>query len=256
MGLVLSEETRFLLRTLWHNPEQAIASAADQSRLLNVMSVNSKLGGTEPIRDALDLDPDMILIQESPEISVLREMLPDGWECSAWEDCAVVVKGRVYADEQPGHLKDKIHVVQVRPSRIGRPLTAMSVHMVLPPVWNEVWGKEQWKSARRLRTVRAETIEWVLDQRDRYGEDQPIVIGGDFNVPAGHWLIDPLISNGLSDAFYEVGYGWPNTIPASFPLERIDFIWTCSRITPLSARILYTPHSDHRMVRAQLRIQE
>lgn len=255
IGLALTEEPWFVLRGLWHDPRQAVSSAAERGDLLRVVSLNCGGGNELAIDDALALAPDIILLQESPGSYLFERTLPDGWEHAGQIDSAVLVRGTLYPDELPRWLAHEMHVVRAVPSRLGRPLTAISTHIVQPELRTDIWRPEVWRHARSLRESRMAAIQHILQQRDRYGSDLPVVVGGDFNTPAGDPLLEPLLANGLTDAFRAAGHGWPNTITSDYPMERIDFIFTGRGFKPLDAFVAVTPHSDHRMVVADLALE-
>jgi hypothetical protein len=253
-GLLLSEEPRFVLRGLWHDRTPVVAAAADSGELLRVISLNCGGGSERAIEHALSLDPDIVLLQESPGGVSLDAMLPEGWDRAGWGDCAVLVRGDAFADEHSRSLAHEMYVVRAVPERVGRLVTVISTHLVQPSLRGDLWRREVWREARVLRLSRMSTIEHLLAQRDRYG-DLPVIIGGDFNTREGDPLLRPLEAAGLTDAFRAAGHGWPNTITSDFPVERIDFIWVDERFEPLSARVVVTPHSDHRMVVAELALR-
>ena len=254
-GLLLNEEPWFVLRGLWHDSAQTVEAAGESGDLLQVVTLNTGGGNNEAIRDALALEPDIILLQESPGVGDLERVTPKGWEHAGWSDAAVLVRGNLHASEHTKYLAHEMYVVRAVPERLGRPLTVISTHLVLPSLCTDVWRPKVWRDARRLSQSRGETIQHLLKQRDRYGDDLPVLIGGDFNTGAGNWLLEPLPANGLRDVFGAAGRGWPNTFSDEFPMERIDFIWADSHFRPLDARVVVTSHSDHRMVMAELLVQ-
>jgi endonuclease/exonuclease/phosphatase (EEP) superfamily protein YafD len=146
--------------------------------------------------------------------------------------------------------------VRAVPVRLGRPITVISTHLVLPSLRTDIWRPEVWRKAAEIRGARMRIVEELLVQRDRYGDDLPVIVGGDFNTRAGDSLLQPLIANGMTDVFDAVGHGWPNTMTAEFPIARIDFIWVGEQVEPLNAQVATTPHSDHRMVVAEVAVRQ
>lgn len=254
-GLLLNEEPWFVLRDAWHDPAAAVSATEDRGNLLQVVTVNCGAGDSRALEDALTLRPDIILLQESPGTSAIESVAPDGWQHAGWGDCAVMVRGSLHATEHSKYLAHEMYVVRATPERLGRPLTVISTHLVLPSLRTDIWRPEVWRKARMLQQSRREAIQHILDQRDRYGKDLPVIVGGDFNTGAGNWLLEPLLANGLTDVFGAAGHGWPNTITSDYPMERIDFIWADEHFEPLDARVVVTPHSDHRMVQAAVAVR-
>ncbi len=249
-ALLLCEEPRYLLRPLWHDPSREVSAAAERHELLRVVTLNCGSGSEAAVHDALGLDPDILLLQEIPGSFALDRMLPEGWQQAGWGDCAVLVRGEVYADEHSRYLAHEMHVVRAVPAGLAEPtpITVISTHLVQPSLRTNILRPGVWRNAVSLRESRVRTIENLLHERDRYGDDLPVIIGGDFNAGDLDSLLPPLAANGLTDAFGAVGTGWPNTITAGFPIERIDYVWVDERFEPLDGRVIFTPNSDHRMV--------
>jgi hypothetical protein len=248
VGLLLSEEPLYLLRPLWHDPQAEMAAARERGDLFRVVSLNCGGGDGQAVVDALEHDPDILLLQETPGGFLLERVLPPGWEYAGWLDPAVAVKGRVEAEELPRWLAHQLYVVRAIPDRLGRPVAALSTRFVHPSLQLDIWSPRTWRDARRIADDRVDAMRLVVEQRGRYGSELPAIVGGDFNTPAGNWLLEPLAANGLTDAFRAVGVGWPNTIASDFAFERIDFIYVSEAIKPLRASTAVTEHSDHRMV--------
>ncbi|MFW5866403.1 MAG: endonuclease/exonuclease/phosphatase family protein [Armatimonadota bacterium] len=246
-GLLLNEEPWFVIRDAWWDRGAAITRAADERRLVSVVTVNCGGGDPGAVEDALALRPDIILVQESPGAMALERLMPAGWEFAGRGDCAVLVRGSLYATEHPNYLAHEMRVVRAVPERLGRPLTVISTHLVQPSLRTDIWRPEVWRRAAMLRQSRMAAVRHLLEQRDRYGR-LPVIIGGDFNAGHHDSLLLPLLASGLTDAFAEAGEGWPNTITADYPMERIDYVWIDDHFEALSGSVEYTPHSDHRMV--------
>ncbi len=255
LGLLLSEEPLYIARSLWHDPVPDVRQAAADGRRVRVISVNCGGGDVGAVEDALAHTPDIILLQEMPAYAELDEVLPPDWSRSGRRDCSVLVKGSLIATPHPKWLAHQLQAVLAIPLRTGRPIAVISTHLVQPSLRADIWRPSIWRKARRLREARGEAIAEALEQRARYGDNVPAIIGGDFNTRAGDSLLQPLARAGMTDAFRAVGTGWPNTFTARFPLERIDFIWADDRFEPLRAVVAVSGHSDHRMVVADLAVK-
>ncbi|HCA48240.1 MAG TPA: hypothetical protein DEP45_13075 [Armatimonadetes bacterium] len=254
-ALLVCEEPRFMLKS----PADAapVQAAAQRGKLLRVISLNCGGGNTLAVQEAFALDPDVILLQESPGTAILSGILPEGWRQVGGGDCWVLVRGKVTSTEHSRDLANRMHVALATPSRLAppRPIAIISVHIVHPSLRPEIWRPSVWREAEAIRQARATRVETMLREGDRYGEDLPVILGGDFNTGDHDSLLLPLEQAGFTDAFVATGSGCPNTIVSDFPLERIDYVWANERFAPLSARIVFTPHSDHRMVVAELAVR-
>jgi len=251
-ALLVCEEPRFMLKP----PADAapVEAAAQRGELLRLISLNCGGGNTLAVKEAFALDPDVILLQESPGTAILSGILPEGWQQVGGGDCWVLVRGEVTSTEHSRDLANRMHVALATPSRLvpPRPIAIISAHVVHPSLRPEIWRSSVWREAEAIRRARATSVETMLREGDRYGADLPVILGGDFNTGDHDSLLRPLEQAGFTDAFASTGSGCPNTIVSDFPLERIDYVWADEQFRPLSARIVFTPHSDHRMVVAEL----
>ncbi|MGD9496319.1 MAG: endonuclease/exonuclease/phosphatase family protein [Armatimonadota bacterium] len=247
--LVVAEEPRFLLRELWRVPEPAIAAARAEGTLLRVVTMNCAGGREEAILDALAQDPDIILLQECPGEVTLQRIAPEGWETAGWLDPAIMVRGRLEAERLPPHLAHFVYYGIAYPEALGgrTPVAVLSTRLLLPLLRFDLWRPTTWREAAKLRGLRTISMKQIADQV-RAWREVPIIVGGDFNTPAGDSLFAPLRALGLTDSFLVAGAGWPNTITSDFPVSRIDQLWVSEHLRPLSGRVVVTPHSDHRMV--------
>jgi endonuclease/exonuclease/phosphatase family metal-dependent hydrolase len=92
----------------------------------------------------------------------------------------------------------------------------------------------------------------IVRQLDRWGEDQPIIVAGDFNTPRRHPLFRPLEER-LTNAFSEAGVGWPHTFEKRVPALWLDHIWVSESFEVLHAETRAAQHTNHLMVIADLR---
>ncbi len=79
----------------------------------------------------------------------------------------------------------------------------------------------------------------------------PTVVAGDFNT-LPHGRTHRMMRKYLKDSFAETGKGFGMTLPAIFPLKRLDYIYTGYGLRPLKCWVSKTVASDHRAVVANL----
>ncbi len=99
-------------------------------------------------------------------------------------------------------------------------------------------------------------IERVGEVIDRYASRGPLILAGDFNVPARYADLNR-ITGGMKDAFRANGYGWGRTAPANhpkipFPIVRIDAVFVPDAAEVVYASAAPTKFSDHYMVLAEI----
>jgi endonuclease/exonuclease/phosphatase (EEP) superfamily protein YafD len=77
--------------------------------------------------------------------------------------------------------------------------------------------------------------------------DRPLIMGGDFNSPAGD-AIFRLMPKRLHDSSREGGIGWSDTAFNHVPVLRVDQVWISDQLTAEAVVARETVNSDHRMV--------
>jgi vancomycin resistance protein VanJ len=142
----------------------------------------------------------------------------------------------------------------------GGALTLFNVHPTIPRL---VW------SARRLgplrlpigydSALRSAEIRRLIDLLDAV--DGPLLVLGDFNMT--EYSADyRLVRGSLGDAYRAVGWGFghtfprlgsfPRSLPAPWPVLRLDYVWHSSELRPLSAHVGPSGRSDHHPVIVRL----
>jgi endonuclease/exonuclease/phosphatase (EEP) superfamily protein YafD len=105
----------------------------------------------------------------------------------------------------------------------------------------------------QLAAVRTE--QWRLVAAVVRAQKLPVILAGDFNAaPFGPGY--RALSREATDVFRSVGVGIGNTVTATFPNRRIDYIWTRGPLMPLECEVLPDIVSDHRAVRAKIGLYE
>jgi len=242
----IAEEPRSVLRACL-GPQTASRA---QPGFLRVVTLNCAGGRTEPVVDALAQDPDILFLQEMPGRNQLARLLESrpGWELATGMDAAIAALGEV--QEQPLTRDESLFmcVVRVVPARLRPPteIAALSTRLFLPQLRFDLWRPSVWRGAAQVRALRAEQVTY-LTTHVAAAARAPVILGGDFNTPAGDSLLRPLRPH-LRDAFSEAGSGWPNTITDEHPMSRVDQVWVSDQFQVLGGRVVYTQHSDHRMV--------
>jgi endonuclease/exonuclease/phosphatase family metal-dependent hydrolase len=82
-------------------------------------------------------------------------------------------------------------------------------------------------------------------------EQLATIIAGDFNALPNS-MVHKKMSSLFRDAWKSVGSGDGFTNPADDPVQRIDYIWVSTKVTPVSMEVLPTLASDHYAVTSRL----
>lgn len=225
-----------------------------RARALRVMTFNvQKFQNFQPEQVAaaiLKEDPDVVCLQEAnwkspptPLPKAFRDALPK-YQIIQRGQTAILSKfpvtfGTAFAlrggtDGRPAQLATVM---------VGkRPVSVVCVHMQYFP-WDRSISVGQ--ASRNLMKETRSLEDLVRDP------GIATIVAGDFNsLP--HGRTHRMMRKHLKDAFAETGQGFGMTLPAAFPLKRLDYIYTGHGLRPLNCRVSRTIASDHRAVVADL----
>ena len=217
---------------------------------LRVISLNCNGGNEDAAAEVSNYHPDLALFEESPLRQSLRAMAvkilgPDA-ESFCGSDVSIVARGKITsipvenAESAPfahAHIRftsgvvAEIFVVRLQPYNIRA----------------DLWSLDCWRKQYQIRLRQRSQFEWVEREIKKVPSDVPIILGGDFNLPAGDRLFDGLRFR-LKDSFHETGRGWGDTLDNDLPVLRIDQIWYDNHFRSVSVEAHRTQNSDHRMV--------
>jgi len=231
-----------------------VTDVSPESIRLCVLSVNCSSSGTV-IEDLLPDSPDLILIQESPSRDQLQQ-----WGEQLWgddfgivfaQDCAILARGQLI--ETAIDRQGIYAMARWRPTAEVE-IDVTSLRLWPPPVRADYWTPDCWRSYAEVRRRQVNQIGQILTQLASSTERLPLIVGGDFNSPAGDVSEQSLHELNLRDAFVMAGRGWGKTITNDFPFHRIDRIWTSPSLRTISVTAHSTRHTDHRLVKCLLDI--
>lgn len=256
-GIILVEESRSLARG-WIGASPTLTRNQEHRRLLRIVTLNCGSGGGLPVRDALDWNPDIVLLQESPSRAELEALAAESFGENAsviWSSDASIMSRFPILDDS---IETGSCFVRARvPISNGLNLSVISLRLQPPLIRLDFWRAACWQSYQTIRNKHRQQLREVIADglpRNVNGSDA-VFVGGDFNLVA----LDPgleVLPHWLSDSFRTAGRGWGNTIVSDFPVHRIDQIWTTWHFSPKLVRAVYTPHSDHRMIVADFEFDD
>lgn len=217
---------------------------------LRVISLNCNGGNEDAAAEVSNYLPDLALFEESPLRPVLRTMavkiLGSDAESFCGSDVSIVARGKITpipvenAESAPfAHARiqftcgvvAEIFVVRLQPYNIRA----------------DIWSLDCWRKQYQIRRRQRAQFEWLEREIRKVPADMPVIIGGDFNLPAGDSLFDGLRFR-LNDSFGQSGHGWGDTLDNDLPVLRIDQIWYDDHFRSVSVAAHQTQNSDHRMV--------
>ena len=245
--LIFSEEPRTMLR-FGGLSDADFAQARQRGEALRIISLNCAGGSAEAAAEVEPYDPDIVLLQESPSEADMRalaeRLFGDDAGIVSEFDAAIIARG----DLTPltGDLPPHVVGAQFRsPTGFETGIFSLRLH---PPILRaDLWSPDAWRAQRANRQLRRSQMEDVAGAIASVPPDTPIILGGDFNAPAGDAVLR-LLRPRLHDALREGGRGWGNTVLNDLPVLRFDQIWISGHLRAARVHARRTQRSDHRMV--------
>jgi endonuclease/exonuclease/phosphatase (EEP) superfamily protein YafD len=141
-----------------------------------------------------------------------------------------------------------MYFVQARVSLSSRlEVEVISLRLAPGIVRGDLWSLDCWREQTANRQARREQLRAVARQVGALPRGTSVILGGDFNAPAGD-AVFRLLRPTLRDSFREAGTGWGDTIVNDMPVHRIDQVWISSAFRAAGVVARKTRHSDHRLV--------
>src|SRR5207249_195569 len=100
-------------------------------------------------------------------------------------------------------------------------VTIVSIRLSPHLMWADLWSPKWWRDHVDVENSQRKELKSILEAVQEQAGNGPLIVGGDFNAPAGN-AIYRLLSPRLHDSFREGGVGWGNTLLNTFPIWRID----------------------------------
>jgi len=247
VGLI-ADETIGVLRVF--NKSEA------SENVLRVVTLNCGGGSYKAASEVIEYNPDIVLLQETPSEAEVRQLTEKlfGKAGSFVRDMdnTIIVKGSIESadDENLRPYCIRAHVQLYS----GIEFEVVSLRLKPFNVRFDLWSADCWRSYMYNRRERRTKMTAIKDSLNNVSSEIPILIGGDFNVPAGDALFFVLQPQ-FHDVFVEGGRGWGNTIMNDIPVHRFDQIWASEHFIAYNVKARKTQYSDHRIVVAVLKIK-
>jgi endonuclease/exonuclease/phosphatase (EEP) superfamily protein YafD len=233
-------------------------AASDDGKSIRVISLNCNGGNEKAAAEVANYHPDLVLFEESPLRPIVRNMatnlLGSQAESLTGSDVSMLARGKLTpiavenAESAPfahariefaSGLSGVVFVVRLQPYNIRA----------------DLWSPECWKRQYAIRKMQRAQFEWIEREVEKIPQDVPIILGGDFNLPAGDKLFR-ILNPRLTDTFRNAGHGWGDTLDNDIPVLRIDQIWCDKHFRCESVEARHTQNSDHRMVVCDLSVSQ
>lgn len=251
------EETKTVL-SFYGWPLIARQSAKEQGKTIRVISLNCN-SEIKAAFEVLQYRPDLVLLQEVPPQNKITQLahrfFGDNAGIAYGIDTAVIARGKIQKNTMP---LSRLSVIMTQASvdlSAGQNIKVFSLRLLTPPVRFDFWSPSFWNEYMANRLAHREEIKQVMAYAGSFSPKTNVILGGDLNASA-YDAVFHAFQPRLRDAFKDAGIGLGNTMTNDFPLVRIDHIWVSERFKPVSVIVRKTQHSDHRMVIADLIMNE
>lgn len=248
-------ECRSLFR-FGRSPTTIWQAAREQGRAIRVVSLNCRLGNAKAAAEVGRYEPDIVLLQESPSREEVEALAGEFFGAAGsvlWDfDTSILTRGRIDS-RRSSDAFHFVHGLVTMPSGLEIDVVCLRLN---PPVARlDFWSPGFWRDHRNNRVRHREEIRQVMESLESQAAGPRIVVGGDFNAPAGDGALEGLKPR-LLDTFESAGRGWGNTGTNEFPLFRVDQVWASKGFQAELVTAQRTTHSDHRLVVCDLVISE
>jgi hypothetical protein len=234
---------QFFLRPDFDRPAEATT--------VRVVSINCYGGTVLPLKDALEFDPDVILIQESPSQPKVEEVFEDlgqRWDVLVGPDGAIATKWKM--DRHGQKITPEFASARIIPPE-GEPFLVCSLRLAPVNLRFDYYRRSCWKTWAEDQPRRREELSDVWTELKP--GTSPLIIGGDFNT-SNRKMMDQVIGTSVKNTFDTAGKGWPATFMSQFPLIRIDHILASPEMQPVQNFAVRTRSSDHMIVVADIKL--
>lgn len=213
---------------------------------LRIVTLNCAGGQPQPAEALVAWHPDLVLLQEAPSARDCWTLAGKlyGWSGKAHWALETAVLSRYPLTPVA---EDRLTWSQVRAATPQGPVDVVSLRLMPVPLGFNLWSSDCRAGLVANRRLHREQLAEVLTACAAVPETSPLVVGGDFNAPAGD-AIFRLFPTGFGDAWTQAGRGWGNTCVADLPSSRIDQLWYRGPLRPVAVRAVMVPGSDHRAV--------
>ncbi len=207
---------------------RAVQPEPPRDGTIRVVSLNCA-GKADAAEEVVALNPDVVLIQESPWRDSLealaRQMYGPGNHVQLGPDASILARGSVTPVAVPPALRENF--VHARVDVDGKTIDVISLRLYPCPIRLDIWSPECWRNYQANRAIRRRQLTRIAAYIATLPADTRLIVGGDFNCPPRD-AVTSLLKPRLTDAFTVAGRGWGATIIELFglPMIRIDQIWT------------------------------
>jgi vancomycin resistance protein VanJ len=255
-GWFVEEAKSLMQRSIF--ADRTIDFSRSKDTLL-VVSFNCAGGNMNAAREIVAIKPDIVFLQERPnDLQALRKLADEihgpGSILGYGTDTAVIAKGMLISDAISDDTSRFLSHAQIRLPN-GKSVALFSIHLQPPVIDTDLLSLECWRAHLIDRESRRKQLRKALSEIDRVPAGTPVILGGDFNVPANDGSLN-VLRKSLRDGFSQGGWGIGNTAINTLPLFRVDQIWFSKGIQAEFVTAIQSTYSDHRIVIGYYRLPD
>ncbi len=247
------QELRSLIR--FHHSVADTTRGSDMN--LRVISLNCAGGNEQAAGEVAQYNPDVVLFEETPLRPIIQRIAPKilGPEAEnlSGSDVTIVTRGKLTPVAMENAQSAPFSHARVQLAS-GLEVDVFAVRLQPYGIRADLWSPDCWREQCANRKRQRAQFEWIAREVAKVPGDVPVILGGDFNLPAGDKLFRILPAR-IRDTFRTAGHGWGDTLVNDFPFIRIDQIWCDEHFRPVSTVVRRTVNSDHRMVICDLLVR-
>ena len=257
--LVLSDETRSVVRISQRGPKPGQAESFLNRRPMRVITVNWSSLNKSLIDDISPWKPDVVFIQEMPHPYLVKQLADKlygqtgDYRYDETHSCGVVLRGRITkALLEPQYRSQYLTARMLN----GEMIELVNLHLQPASTNLSIWRPSCWREQYHNREQRRNELLFAVAFLTEYTPfpNRPTLIAGDFNAPATDGATRVLDAD-FTDTFGAVGSGWGNTYHRRVPILRLDQIYSSPHFLPIRSRAVTIPESEHRMLISDLLLE-
>lgn len=253
-----SDESYGLVRSTFATPPEPGQPPPYKGReVLRVVTLNCGdfQARTKSPLELEPFEPDIVFLQETPHYRYVYEMTKrlygDEGTFVHDVDCSILARGTL-VKSTINRTSDWFQVTLKRPD--GVQVELLNVHLANAVTDLKLWQRATWRRHKGNRRLRRMQILTCVQMLLRTAGHRPAIIAGDFNAPPTDAVFRHLREH-FTDSYRRAGTGWGNTFSNSFPLLRIDQIWSTPELIPVRQTTVKSGHSDHRFIVCDLVVE-
>lgn len=214
---------------------------------LRVVTLNCGWGRVEAVQELKKLNPDVLLLQESPSTEDLeklaKEFFGEDGSIVPGPDATIIALGKLEQIGFDRRINNFVSAKLTTPS--GKSLNLVSLRMNPPVLRLDIYDPTAWSEFTQSRIARRTESEEIA-HRIKGAGFEPDFIAGDFNSPPDSRAFGSL-TRGLLDSFKSSGRGYGATAVNPLPcLVRIDQIYFSPKLKCVNSWTFAGKESDHR----------